>query len=318
MKPITYIICVLFSSLVWAQEGVALRLSRNEIKLAEQFELSYVLKSASDSSYQLHLKDGNLPIINVNPEDKKEYTLEIIKKTFDSNYVKNDTFFVYKSYILTSWETGDFIIPPLVFKGKTDSLFSFPEQLRVNRVQIDTTKDIKPIKPIILEEGAAIKKEETLEKTVFWWVISIIVTLLIIAAIVTWILIKKRRHQVVQKIELTPDQLALKDLEKLKQELASGVDSKSYYIELTRILRSYIESRYRIPTFEKTSRQILKSLKSKEIESISFKELEHIFELSDLVKFAKKEPSFEDHNHVHQLVVNFINKTKSFFHFNEA
>lgn len=318
MKRFFYIAFVFFGFTSWSQEGVALRLSRNEIKLAEQFELSYVLKSASDSVYSINFDDGFLPLVHVNPEDQKEYQLEIIRKIFDSNYVKNDTFYVYKSYLLTSWETGTFIIPPLTFIGKTDSLFSFPEQLRVHRVAIDTTKDIKPIKPIILEDGSTKNEETKATQTFFWWVLGIIIILLAVACIVAWILIKRRKSQITEEIILTPDQLALKELLQLKELLASGIENKAYYIELTRILRSYIEARYRIPTFEKTSKQILKSLKSKEIESMTFKELRHIFELSDLVKFAKKEPSFEDHNHVHQLVVNFINKTKSFFHFDEA
>lgn len=303
----------------WAQEGVAVGLSKDHVRLAEQFEFSYVLKSATDSNYRLKTIDGEIPITSVNAKDENSYSLEIIKESYDSNYVKNDTFYVYKSFILTSWETGEFFIPPLEFIGKTDTLFSFPKPLKIARIDIDTTQDIKPIKPIVLTEDVAKEEDKkNYEKQLFWWVIGIIIFLLLIAGLVTWLLIKKRKSHTETERVYTPDEIALRELQTLKKELAEDSNNKHYYSELTRILRSYIEARYRISTFEKTSSEILKSLKSKELESITFKELKHLLELSDLVKFAKNEPTFEDRNNAFQQVVNFINKTKAFFHFNES
>ena len=69
---------------------------------------------------------------------------------------------------------------------------------------------------------------------------------------------------------------------------------KKYYSELSIILWRFLEDRYEIATFEKTSDEILNSLKWKNISAEIMKNLQHFFLVSDEVKFAKQIPVQKD------------------------
>jgi hypothetical protein len=62
---------------------------------------------------------------------------------------------------------------------------------------------------------------------------------------------------------------------------------KKYYSELSTVLWEFLEYRYEIKTFEKTSAEILESLKWASIPKKHLSELIRFFEISDGVKFAK-------------------------------
>ena len=63
---------------------------------------------------------------------------------------------------------------------------------------------------------------------------------------------------------------------------------KKYYSELSNILWQFLEYRYQIKTFEKTSAEILESLKWSSIPKEYLPSIERFFQISDSVKFAKQ------------------------------
>jgi hypothetical protein len=81
---------------------------------------------------------------------------------------------------------------------------------------------------------------------------------------------------------------------------------KKYYSELSNILWQFLEYRYSIQTFEKTSGEILESLKWSEIPNKYPSELSRFFEISDGVKFAKFNPLQKDNIHSLKLIKEII------------
>ena len=81
---------------------------------------------------------------------------------------------------------------------------------------------------------------------------------------------------------------------------------KKYYSELSNVLWQFLEYRYSIQTFEKTSGEILESLKWSEIPNKYPSELSRFFEISDGVKFAKFNPLQKDNIHSLELIKELI------------
>ena len=71
---------------------------------------------------------------------------------------------------------------------------------------------------------------------------------------------------------------------------------KEYYSELTEIVRGYIERELKVPALEKTTDEILETLKDfNDVETIktskeTINKLKELLQEADLVKFAKSKP----------------------------
>jgi hypothetical protein len=76
-----------------------------------------------------------------------------------------------------------------------------------------------------------------------------------------------------------------------QQELWQQNKHKEYYTEVTNVIRKFIEHKFEIATFEKTSFELLESLKLSSINKSDYQQLSSLFGLSDMIKFAKSLPS---------------------------
>ena len=124
--------------------------------------------------------------------------------------------------------------------------------------------------------------------------------LIVVYAIVAWIIYKRITRKDVVKDELLESKIPL--LEQLlmqldtinNKELWQHDKHKEYYTEVTAVIRKYLEHKYEISTFEKTSFEILDQLKLSAINKNDFQQLSNLFDLSDMIKFAKSLPSPQD------------------------
>ena len=83
-----------------------------------------------------------------------------------------------------------------------------------------------------------------------------------------------------------------------------------YYSKLTDIIWQYIEYRYGVPTFEKTSNEILSKLKLKAISEDHHILISKLFRLADMVKFAKTLPSPQENEEAIIIVRKTIQETR--------
>lgn len=133
-----------------------------------------------------------------------------------------------------------------------------------------------------------------------WWLKLLVILLIIIAAYLLYRKISKKRKETLPLIytqdNRTPYQRAKDKLNQLiEKNLIAQNKIKEYYIELSDIVRVFIEEEFKIPSTQMTSNELIKKLKGNfKIEIIIA--LREFLETADLVKFAKYIPQIEKIN----------------------
>lgn len=195
-------------------------------------------------------------------------------------------------FLITSFDTGYVSIPaqPIFFNGAdgvADTAYTNDLLLTVKGAIVSPEDDIMPIKPIIEEP----------RNWLDYWPLYLILFIVAIGLGVREYLRRKTAEAPPPPPPPPADQRALLALDALEQrQLWQQGQTKEYYSELTRILRSYLEDRFEVPALEMTTRQITTELgRREELDAEGRKELSELLQLSDLVKFAKAEPAEEFH-----------------------
>lgn len=100
---------------------------------------------------------------------------------------------------------------------------------------------------------------------------------------------KKQSEKEAPVLEKRPPHLvALEALDRLEaQELWQKGQTKAYHVALNDILRNYLSDRFGIRTLERTSGEILTDLRMEGLGDDLMRKLRAVFEVSDMVKFAK-------------------------------
>lgn len=212
--------------------------------------------------------------------------IEVVEK-YKTDTLKNK---LIQTYYLTSFDSGQFIIPKqqVLINNKifyTDSLL-----IKVMGVAVDTTKQkmftIKPIieEPYIFDDF----------KPYLWWLLLL---LAIIAAGIIYYLRKKKIVVFEKKQSIPPFEEAIQKLKLLdKKQLWQHQKTKEYYIELTEIVRAYIEKEWHIPALESTTDELhgfmldFIEIKKLPTNKQTAHRLHKLLQESDLVKFAKYKP----------------------------
>ena len=120
-------------------------------------------------------------------------------------------------------------------------------------------------------------------------------TLLILAlcciAFIAWHLLKKV-HRKIRLMRMSPKERALEELnELLKKDLIAKNMVKPFYVDLTMVVRRYIERQHSVRAPELTTEEFLKAVSSDNRFNIdTVKKLRDFLESADLVKFAAYNP----------------------------
>jgi hypothetical protein len=136
---------------------------------------------------------------------------------------------------------------------------------------------------------------------------------LIIAGLATFILVWKRKNTrlINAEIYMSPHERAYMELERLvAADLIEKGEIKVFYLEISAILRRYIENRFGIHASEQTTEEFLTGLKT----DTTFPEkyhalLKNFLTHCDLVKFAAHQPSTQDIQRTFDSCKTFIAET---------
>ncbi len=213
--------------------------------------------------------------------------------------------------LITSFDSGSYQLPELKIAiangNKSDTVLSKPLILVVNNLPKDKTiKDIYDIK-------APIEEPLTFKEVAPWAFGGILLAALIFLLV---IYLKRRRENrpfsFLQKHVDPPHVIALRELEKIKQEkLYISENHKYYYTRLIDTLRIYIEGRYEVNAMEQTTDEILFALKQVGFPvDEQYRQLQETLILADLVKFAKYTPFVSDNENSLTVAFDFVEKTK--------
>lgn len=216
---------------------------------------------------------------------------------------------VTATYTITCFDEGTYTIPALSFGTPAGILKSNEVTLQVQTVKVDTTKGIYDIKQPMKVSYTFL---DWLRDNWLWVAIPLVVILL---AIGVFIYLKKRpKKEVVIQVDkpLIPAHIiALNKLKALKEEkLWQQEQTKQYYIELSDVLREYLENRYAIKTHEKTTDEIFAGLRHISISDEYRNVLRQILVLADLVKFAKEKPLPAENEQSLESAMFFVLKTQ--------
>ncbi|MBU8893836.1 MAG: hypothetical protein KOO66_13735 [Bacteroidales bacterium] len=224
----------------------------------------------------------------------------------DTTLLENGDWLIKKRLLITAFDSGYYVIPPIPVLYYSDTIKSEPFIFKINSVKVDTSEAIKDIK---MPYTAPISFAE-----IFPWAgggLGLAILILVIIYILRKI---KRKEPILGRIKPREPAhiIALRDLSRLMNDKLWQKDRvKDYYTVLTDILRMYLWNRFSVRTLERTSEEILESLKvNKFKDEEAYNTLKEILYTSDLVKFAKFKPVGDEHEKCLSGSYSFVDRTK--------
>jgi len=203
-----------------------------------------------------------------------------------------------KKYILTSFDSGSYVIPSQEILINKQRFFTDSLRINVATVPLDTVN--QPMFPIKAIQGEAFSLRDYLLNFFDSWVnLLIFIAVLLLLIIGVFVLIYKLRSKKLKriKVELPAIQIAMQRLKELdEKDLIKQHKIKRYYSELTDIVRSYLEKDVHIPALELTTDELVETMtdfnesSNLGISKDTIHQLKGVLKTADLVKFAKSAP----------------------------
>lgn len=230
----------------------------------------------------------------------------------DTTDLGNALMEIKQDIIIQAFDSGDYVIPELVFLAGGDSVLSNKLALRVIPADVSQLTGINP------DEGTTPGESR-------WWDFLpaflidywewILLGLIIIAAGTALYLSMRKKKLVLPfrnpEPKLSPYEVAVRDLNNLKERnLCANGQEKEYYTRLTDILRIYLQERFGINAMEMTSTQITRALNENEETRVPNRLMRQILEIADFVKFAKVRPMPEDNVKAFASAMQFVEDTR--------
>ncbi len=297
MRKLGYILTVFFCIDSVIAQKVDVKLTPNEILIGEQSELSIKATYPSD-----------MIVIMPGFNDEIQEKIEIVRMLKPDTLISEDKseITLWHKYIVTCFDSGFYEIQPfqVAFTRGDDTLLVSHTDLFfvVNTVPVDTLLGFRDIK-------------EPVELPFDWrellpyFAIALIAILIILLFIYFW----RKRKAKPENVEEVPEpaipdfELALQKFDKIKSEKIWKTGKlKQYYIDISDVLREFIENRYKINAPELTSDEILMAIKTKLQQTGQYNNLRAILTLSDLAKFAKYTPGELENDKVIDDAIAFV------------
>ncbi len=230
-------------------------------------------------------------------------------KSKDSRGMKTD---IYK-YRVAAFTIGEVELPYFEFyyydkEGNQNSRIAPIETVQIvsvlpEKAQQDTLQQPLDHRDIVPPKGLPL----------IWWPYAVSAGVLILLAAAYWYFFKYRVKQT--EIPETPPEppfdVAIRRLNDLdSRDLPGKGKFKQFYIELTEIIRQYIDGRFEIPAAESTTFELKKILKHPEITREQTRVILDMLARADMIKFAKHEPNTDDLPKDFSMVKDFVVETK--------
>jgi hypothetical protein len=236
-------------------------------------------------------------------------TFEVIEQNTPIYKDSNGMKYYEVSYKLTQFNPGRYAFQPIMvlFKHNTtiDTMYTPSCGVFVKSIKLDSTDVIKPIKgPIQIP----LTWKEWLP-----YIIGGLILLIALGFFIYWLVTRKNKGKplVIKVTQQEAHEIALKKLKVLDQTKRWQTEEiKIYYLELSEIIREYLENRYLFPAKESTSGEIMESLEGKGLDASIRKELGELLSISDLAKFAKMKPLPDENLRCLKQAVEFVRNTK--------
>ena len=254
---------------------------------------STAIKIGAELFYKIHVKTDSTTLV-VFSEEQTFQPLEMINSYSIDTTKKEGYYQLTKTYGLTQFDSGVYTIPKQKIRIGENIFFTDSLQVQVNPVVVDTSKQkLFDIKPLIEVD----KKPSKIWRTLGF----ILIALLGIGGVLYWFIWRKKPMSEAEKIAaLKPYERAKLALEKLDEErYFENEEIKTYYSDLTLILRQYLDEKVYEQSLESTTDELIFRLKTLEaanqikLSKETIQNIETILKRADLVKFAKSKPDYQ-------------------------
>lgn len=212
---------------------------------------------------------------------------------------------------LQAFDSGFYRIPAIEYVAGVDTVRTEPIALKVLPVAAKASDKLAEFTDV--DNGPALKWHDKIPNwlVTYWWLILLII-LVIIAGVGTWFYYQRNgRLLPKKKPALPPYEAALQALEQLKdKKLWQNGMQDEYFVELTAILRTYLDKRFHVSAPEMTTEQFLQAAASDGRLTAYEAELRRLLELADFVKFARGQSLPQENNEAFDIVHDFVMHTK--------
>ena len=212
---------------------------------------------------------------------------ELISRKQSSSIVSLGTAKESFEFELAVFGSGRLLIPPFSVvlrdsEGKVIKRDSYRSStlVLVKALTDSTMREIRPIKPPI---------KPLLPFLLF---LPVILGVFAIAGLVLLLLFFLKRSVRTSAEKVDPGQVAQRKLRKLRSRLSAGMPPPECYEELSNIMRSFLETHYRIRALEAVTQEIERDLKKLGV--AGFESIMNLLAQADLVKFADSRPDAEE------------------------
>ncbi|OSZ82317.1 hypothetical protein CAP35_03350 [Chitinophagaceae bacterium IBVUCB1] len=237
--------------------------------------------------------------------------LEIVEKG-KIDTIKKGNLTTYKQRLLiTGFDSGMHTVPPFTFtilpaNGTPQTLQTDSFPMLVQTVAVDTTQPFKGIKGIMQVQSTWLDY--------IGYIIGAIILIVLVTVVVVYFIRNKKTHIPVAAPappKETPNEKALRLLAELEQQqLWQNNQPKEYHTQLVDTLRLYIEERFGVNVMELTSDEILHKVALHKEMTAHRMLLSNIFYIADLAKFAKAQPTPQEHLSAMDYAKEFVLATK--------
>ena len=293
-----FLFAVLFSGVVQAQDvKVTAAIDSNKYLIGQWIVAHLTVEAPNNVRVFLPTKPEQF--------DKTTFVSATPEKVAEQNGVKR----YVQDLTLTCFDTGafDFTISVRCLKPNDTTNYSIasnPVAVVVSTVKLDTMitfKDIKEVMHVsltiwdyLLYFGIALAIGGGLWYAYRWW--------------------KKRPAPVVAEAPAPPPLpvhvVALQKLHALEdKKLWQAGEAKAYQSELTDVLREYVEKRFEFPALEETTSEIIAGITLQGVEPVLITDVERTLRTADMTKFAKYQPTPQEHLTAMAVSYEFIDKT---------
>lgn len=209
-----------------------------------------------------------------------------IVKSYKIDSLKNQ---LIKKYALTSFDSGRWVLPPQMVYIKNKAFLTDSLIIDVATVAVDTLKQPMHTIKTIKNEPYTFADYQNY----FWGLLG----LLLVIGVILYFVLKDKPTLEERIAKIPPFELAKQRLKELdNKKLIKGNRIKLYYVELTDIVRTFIEREMNIPALESTTDELMEIIRdfnsssNLNIPKETLIKLQRLLQEADLVKFAKSKP----------------------------
>jgi len=304
LKILTMFFILSLSSVFFAQgeTSISSTVDKNEITIGDRINYTVTIRRPKSSTIITPPVASNLGMFEIQDFDMSETVDEA-----DGSVSENI------NYRISTFTAGDYVIPPTGIlvqheDGHSDTLITQPITIKVLSLLEGKDPDELDIRGI----KAPLEYPPDRKWLYFW----LAVALIIVSIVLFYIYWRRRRSEGIGFFNFSappkpPYVIAFERLEQMKGiRYHNFPEAKSYFIEISEILREYIESSFDVPALEMTTYQTIEALKQANIRTSLTINVNSVLEISDMVKFAKFMPSADDGFIAIEKIYEFVNATK--------